>query len=72
MTDEQAAAPFREVATTLRERELAERWKTSPRTLQRWRAENFGPAWIRIGGAIRYLMKDVVDYENRHRIRGER
>ena len=51
----------------LRERELAERWKTSQRTLQRWRAESLGPAWIRIGGTIRYLMADVLDYEARHR-----
>ncbi|MAQ83682.1 MAG: hypothetical protein CMH12_10665 [Maritimibacter sp.] len=51
----------------LRERELAQRWKTSQRTLQRWRSENFGPAYIRIGGAIRYPMKDVLDYEARNR-----
>lgn len=48
----------------LRERELAERWKTSTRTLQRWRAEGGGPAYLVIGGAIRYRMADVVFFEN--------
>ena len=47
----------------LRERELAERWKTSCRTLQRWRAEATGPAHILIGGAVRYRLADVVAYE---------
>lgn len=51
----------------LRERELAERWKTSQRTLQRWRAEGFGPAYIHIGGTIRYRMADVLAFETRHR-----
>ncbi len=51
----------------LRERELAERWKTSKRTLQRWRAENYGPRYIRIGGTIRYLMMDILEYEACHR-----
>jgi hypothetical protein len=51
----------------LRERELAVRWSMSQRTLQRWRSEGFGPAYILIGGAIRYSMKDILDYENRMR-----
>ena len=49
----------------LRERELAERWKTSRRTLQRWRSEGFGPAYVLIGGAIRYRFADVIDFERR-------
>jgi predicted site-specific integrase-resolvase len=51
---------------TLRERELAERWKLSTRTLQRWRAEGFGPAYILIGGTVRYRISDVLDYENQN------
>lgn len=51
----------------LRERELAARWKTSRRTLQRWRAEDFGPAYVLIGGAIRYRFSDVLDFERRMR-----
>lgn len=50
----------------LRELDLAKRWMTSQRTLQRWRAKGLGPAWIKIGGGVRYRMADVVDYEHRH------
>lgn len=51
----------------IRERELAERWKTSQRSLQRWRAEGSGPAYILIGGAVRYRLADVVAFEERMR-----
>jgi hypothetical protein len=54
----------------LRESELADRWRVSTRTLQRWRAENFGPRFTRIGGSIRYVVADVLDYELRHRDEG--
>ena len=52
----------------LRERELAERWKISRRTLQRWRAEGFGPAYIPIGGAIRYRIRDIEAFEEKMRL----
>jgi hypothetical protein len=48
----------------IRERELAERWKTSRRTLQRWRAKGAGPAWILMVGAVRYRLADVLAYED--------
>jgi hypothetical protein len=51
----------------IRERELAERWKTSRRTLQRWRADGSGPAYILIGGAIRYRWADITAFEERMR-----
>lgn len=54
----------------IRERDLARRWKTSLRTLQRWRAQGTGPAYILIGGAIRYRLADIVAFEQRMR-RGE-
>lgn len=54
----------------LREPDLARRWHVSQRTLQRWRAEGLGPAYIRIGGAIRYRFADVLDFEARHRSEG--
>ncbi|MEJ8570763.1 helix-turn-helix domain-containing protein [Microbaculum marinum] len=54
----------------IRERELAERWKTSRRTLQRWRAGGSGPAYILIGGAVRYRMADVLTFEERMRRAG--
>ena len=47
----------------IRERDLAKRWSVSTRTLQRWRVEGFGPAWLWIGGSIRYRMSDILAYE---------
>nr|WP_269434072.1 helix-turn-helix domain-containing protein [Pelagovum pacificum] len=37
------------------------------RTLQRWRAEGFGPRWLRIGGRILYPRDEVLAYERRQR-----
>ena len=53
--------------TFLRERELAARWKKSKRTLQRWRAEGYGPAYILIGGSVRYPLTDILEFEDRTR-----
>lgn len=51
----------------IRERELAVRWKISRRTLQRWRAEGTGPAYILIGDAVRYRLDDVFAFEQKMR-----
>ncbi|MCY1128036.1 helix-turn-helix domain-containing protein [Frigidibacter sp. RF13] len=50
-------------SSLLSERELADRWRISTRTLQRWRAERYGPVFIKIGGSIRYQLSDVVAFE---------
>lgn len=49
----------------LRERDVAARWIVSLRTLQRWRAEGAGPPFVRLGGAIRYRMTDILAFEER-------
>lgn len=54
----------------IRERELAERWKTSRRTLQRWRANGVGPAYILMVGAVRYRLADVLAFEDSMRRNG--
>lgn len=51
----------------LTQRELAARWRLSGRTLERWRAEPYGPAWVNIGGSIRYPMRDIEEFEQRNR-----
>jgi hypothetical protein len=43
-----------DAALLIRERTLAIRWGKSIRTPQRWRAERYGPAFIRIGGSVLY------------------
>lgn len=54
----------------LTERDLAARWNVSQRTLQRWREARSGPAWLRIGGTIRYAIEDVVAFEEATRSGG--
>lgn len=56
----------------LRERELADRWAKSTRTLQRWRAEQSGPAFLRIGRSIRYRLCDIEAFEESSRQESER
>ncbi|QQA42005.1 helix-turn-helix domain-containing protein [Pelagovum pacificum] len=56
-----------ELPPRLTERELSEHWRVTTRTLQRWRAEGFGPRWLRIGGRILYPRDEVLAYERRQR-----
>ncbi len=50
--------------TTFNEKELADRWKMTARTLQSWRAKNIGPRFVRIGErSIIYRLQDVEAYE---------
>lgn len=55
----------------LQDRDLAARWRKSVRTLQRWRAEGYGPASLQIGGTIFYRLEDVLAFEARVRSGGE-
>lgn len=43
--------------------ELADRWRITTRTLDRWRVAGTGPAWLRINGRILYRAKDVLGFE---------
>jgi DNA-binding transcriptional regulator YiaG len=47
----------------LTQRDLAVRFRLSVRTIERWRADKYGPAWITIGRSIRYSMSDVLAWE---------
>jgi hypothetical protein len=51
----------------LHQRDLAERWRISERTLERWRWLKLGPAYIKIGGRVVYALDDVEAYEARRR-----
>jgi hypothetical protein len=49
---------------TLTEKELAERWKLTTRTLQGWRSKQIGPRFVRLGErSIFYRLDDVLAYE---------
>lgn len=56
--------------TYLNQRDLEARWQLSGRTLGRWRAESYGPAWYVLGGSIRYRLSDIEAFEAQHRHRG--
>jgi excisionase family DNA binding protein len=38
----------------------------SPRTLQAWRMEKRGPAFVRVGRSIRYRRRDLVEWIERN------
>lgn len=43
--------------------ELAQRWRISPRTLERWRWLGQGPQYLKIGGRVIYRLEDVENFE---------
>ena len=47
----------------LNQKELARRWRMSPRTLERWRWLREGPSYLKIGGKIIYKLTEVEAFE---------
>jgi hypothetical protein len=45
------------------QRQLARRWNISLRTLERWRWQNDGPSYLKVGGRVCYRLEDVEAYE---------
>lgn len=43
--------------------ELAERWRISEATLERWRTESAGPLFLKLGNQVRYRVQDVEAFE---------
>jgi hypothetical protein len=43
--------------------ELANRWRMSPRTLERWRFTGEGPRFMKIGGRVVYRLEDIMAFE---------
>jgi hypothetical protein len=43
--------------------DLSRRWSLSPRTLERWRWQGFGPRYLKIGGRVVYRLEDIEVYE---------
>ena len=54
------------------EAELAERWRHSLRSLQRWRADGKGPPFTRLGRRIVYRLPDIENFEAVHMCAGGR
>lgn len=59
--------PQTEVPTRhMLQREVADRFRVSKRTLERWRAEGVGPKWLRLNGRIVYRAVDIEAFEAAH------
>lgn len=49
----------------LNENELAIRWGLSVKTLRRWRQEQLGPVFCKLGARVTYLITDIEAFERR-------
>lgn len=58
----------------LNQRQLAERWTVSEASLERWRTEGHGPAFLKLQGRVVYRMEDIEAFEakNLHQSTSER
>lgn len=59
--------PLHEGATriALDENELAARWGLSVKTLRRWRQEQLGPVFCKLGARVTYLISEIEAFERR-------
>jgi hypothetical protein len=53
------------VRIALDENELAARWGLSVKTLRRWRQEQLGPVFCKLGARVTYLISEVEAFERR-------
>ena len=49
----------------LNEHELAARWGISVKTLRRWRQQQLGPVFCKLGARVVYLLAEIEAYERR-------
>jgi predicted site-specific integrase-resolvase len=47
----------------LNQKQLAERWNVSPRTLERWRWLGQGPVYLKLGGRVIYRLDEIEKFE---------
>ena len=45
------------------QKDLARRWRMSPRTLEQWRWQGRGPRFLKIGGRVVYRLADIEAFE---------
>lgn len=57
---------------TMDQHQLAEHWGIPVRTLAAWRYQGKGPAYLKLGGAVRYRLEDVEAFENENLIGADR
>ena len=56
--------------TFLTARDLAARWRLSIKTLERWRHEGRGPAFVKLQGRVLYHPDLIRDFEARQTLGG--
>ena len=61
------STPERERDEPFTEARAAEHLNLKVATLRAWRHQNRGPAFVRLGRAIRYLRSDLDDFLRMHR-----
>jgi len=71
MRDRSSHSATTQLRQHLAQVDLAERWKVSGRTLEKWRQKRRGPPYLLIGGAVRYRLEDVIAFETAN-LRGGR
>ncbi|MEO9468747.1 helix-turn-helix domain-containing protein [Parasphingorhabdus sp.] len=49
--------------TFFNQAELAERWRISQKTLERWRYEGKKPSFVKIHGRVLYRSDDILEFE---------
>lgn len=57
--------PYGATRIALDENELAARWGLSVKTLRRWRQEQLGPVFCKLGARVTYLISEVEAFERR-------
>ena len=60
MTDD---TPNKPKPRFLNQRDLADRWQVSQKSLERWRYEGKSPIFTKINGKVLYAMEDIEDFE---------
>ncbi len=50
----------------LDQKELADRWRISPRTLEQWRWRGIGPRYLKVGARVLYPLEMVETFEAAH------
>jgi hypothetical protein len=48
---------------SINQKQLAERWNISAKTLERWRWAGEGPRFLKLGGRVVYRLADVEGFE---------
>jgi hypothetical protein len=51
------------VVRHLNQVQLADRWRMSERTLERWRWLGQGPRFMKLGGRVAYRVRDIEEFE---------